>query len=360
MDRQIRRGDVVVPRRQLAIDGSSVVYRRDVKSARSSAPIEPRLNSPAPKAASSTESSKPSQIQHANNAAKSMDFVVQKKPTLEIKQPTEPQPQPQPIKKTEPETKEPVEKRSEEPKQPKDKAKKAKKSKSSKSAKRKFTLRKLLVGVTVLAILSVTGYVSYDAWQTNTRTKQILGESSSPESSALPSQHRQEQEGKDRKPLPADTLKNYKVAADLPRAVFIDKINAKGRLLPMGVNRDSTMQAPINIYDGGWYNGSAKPGQIGASVLVGHASENNSGDGLFGKLYRLKLGDIVTVEMGDGSKQKYKVVETETVPEDKVDMGKLLLPHGKATKGVNLITCAGSWIGNETMDHRLIVYTLPV
>ncbi len=350
-----------MPKRELAIDGVSVVYQREARPTRpAKSPVSPIESSPSRPVAKTIEPIK-SQVRQADKIKPDRPTVASVEASKPVKPIKSRETTPSPEKLTEPRPKtvpeKTVVKKAEEVTN--DDPKKVKLSQKIKSL---LTPRRLVVGSIVLAILVVTGYVSYDSWQTNLLAKQVISESSSSEAgtSPQPTEQRQKREGKDRKPLPVNTLKNYKVAADLPRAIFIDKIGAKGRLLQMGVNRDSTIQAPINIYDGGWYNGSAKPGQTGASVLVGHASENNSGDGLFGKLYKLTKGDIVTVEMGNGSKQKYKVVATETVPEDKVDMGKLLLPHGKATRGVNLITCAGSWIGKDTLDQRLIIYTLPV
>ena len=222
-------------------------------------------------------------------------------------------------------------------------------------------LRQVFFGIIIVVILSATGYVSYTSWRVSMMTEKSLEEglAASGASGAL-SSHRQEDEGKDRTPLPANSLDNYKVGSDTPRAIYIDKINAKGRLLPMGVNRDSSMQAPINIYDGGWYTGASRPGTAGAVIINGHAMENNSGGGLFGKLYQLENGDKIVVEMGNGTKFSYTVVGMETVPLEGVDMDKAMLPYGDETRGLNLITCSGSWTKDgKTLDKRLIVYTLP-
>jgi len=164
-------------------------------------------------------------------------------------------------------------------------------------------------------------------------------------------------EGKDTTPLPANTLASYHVAADNPRAIYINNINVAARLLPMGVNADDSMQAPVNIYDGGWYTKSSKPGQVGAMVIDGHASQTGTQYGLFGRLDTLKNGDIITIERGDGTRFNYIVVHTEIDAEKDVDMNKVLVPYGDATHGLTLITCTGDWTADgKTLDHRVLVF----
>lgn len=161
-------------------------------------------------------------------------------------------------------------------------------------------------------------------------------------------------------PLPENALENYKVAADNPRAIYIDKISVQARILPMGVDVSGAMQAPTNIYDTGWYTGSAKPGEAGAMVMDGHASQTGTHYGEFGRLEELNNGDIITIEKGDGTKLNYKVVHVEDDPLDKVDMNRLMTPYEGAAQGLNLITCAGDWTKDgKTLDHRILVFSVP-
>lgn len=173
--------------------------------------------------------------------------------------------------------------------------------------------------------------------------------------------HIQAQEGKDQTPVSPSVLSVYKVAADAPRAIYIDKLGIAARILPMGINADKSMQAPINIYDAGWYTSSAKPGNsYGAMVVDGHASKSGTHYGLFGNLDKLVEGDTMTIERGDGTKYQYTVAHTEDVPEDQVNMNKVMESYGDATRGLNLITCAGEWTKDgSTLDHRFIVYAVP-
>ena len=219
---------------------------------------------------------------------------------------------------------------------------------------RSFFGKYALSGLAV-AVLIVAGYISFDTWQVNRRVTTEVAQASEKSGDAATSH--QEQEGMDETPIAEDRVASYKVAADMPRAIYIDKINVKARTLPMGVKPDGSMQAPINIFDAGWFSSSAKPGEAGAVVIDAHAS-GRLRQGLFAYLDKLESGDMITIEKGDGSKLQYRVIAREEVPLEQIDMKKVLLPHESTTHGLNLITCSGSYNKDAaTYDHRTVVYT---
>lgn len=228
--------------------------------------------------------------------------------------------------------------------------------------RRRFSLKSFLthqatLGCFIALILGVTGYVSIDTWLTNRKVESQTVSASSRATNTEGDKPQVAEEGKDEAPLPKNALANYRTAADIPRAVYINKLKVAARLLPMSVNKDSSLQAPINIYDAGWYTGSAKPATGGAVVIDGHAS-GPTREGLFAYLETLVEGDTITIETGNGKKYNYRVVAKETVDRTKVDMQKLMLPHGTAIQGANFITCSGKWLqGKETFSQRSIVYT---
>lgn len=168
---------------------------------------------------------------------------------------------------------------------------------------------------------------------------------------------RQEVEGREEVVVAPAVQAEYKVAADMPRMLSIESIGVNARVLPMGVNPDNSLQAPVNIYDSGWYDGSAKPGQPGAALIDAHAS-GPTRQGLFAYLDTMQKGDRVKLERGDGEMLEYEVVAVETTALDAVDMQKVLKPYGDATEGLNLITCTGKWLQQQrTYNQRAIVYT---
>lgn len=177
------------------------------------------------------------------------------------------------------------------------------------------------------------------------------------ESEDMTPDERQAAEGRDESERDDEYIDAYKVADDLPRVLTIEAIDVRARVLPMGVNPDNSMQAPINVFDSGWYTGSAKPGSEGAVVIDAHAS-GPTREGLFAYLDTLQIGDRMSLERGDGTVFSYEVVYLETVPLEEVDMRKLLSTYDGVEEGLNLITCAGQWLeGQSTYDQRVMVYT---
>lgn len=214
---------------------------------------------------------------------------------------------------------------------------------------RKFTAVSLL-GAFLLGAASM-GMI---AWCTTTTVKPALAITNP---GKAPVDHTKDQEGQDEHIVSNNALAAYTVAAPLPRLLSIGKLNITARVMPMSVNTDGSIQAPVNTNDSGWYTKSAEPGETGAMFIDGHAS-GATRQGLFGRLDALKEGDTMQIEKGDGTKLTYRVVHTEIVPLDGLDMATVLRPYTGVQKGLNLMTCTGTWIPRKaTFDHRVVVYT---
>jgi len=219
--------------------------------------------------------------------------------------------------------------------------------------KRKIDPRQIVFIILALLLLAAICYIGFDTWRINNKDQATNEVTPSANVSA---DDRQSQEGTDRNPLPRNALDDYIVAADLPRALYINKIGIAARVLPMSLNPDNSIQAPVNIFDSGWYTGSVKPGEDGAMLIDGHSTTD--GRALFGKLDTLVTGDTIELEKGDGAKLTYKVVYKETVDKDAVDMKKALRPYGNAQRALNLITCSGAWNDAEnTLAMRTLIFT---
>lgn len=222
-----------------------------------------------------------------------------------------------------------------------------------KERRKRRDIKRFSLVVIASAFVLVTGYVSIDTWMTNNEVKAEISE----QKSSVGAEDHRAAEGRDETEPTAQTLGSYQVAPDLPKALYINRINVAARILPMGVNNDNSIQAPKNIFDAGWYNGSVKPGEVGAMFIDAHAS-GPTREGLFAYLDRLAVGDELQVEKGDGTRLTYRVVHTEVANLDEIDMKKMLLPHGNALRGMNLMTCAGEWLADkETYNQRVMVWT---
>lgn len=151
---------------------------------------------------------------------------------------------------------------------------------------------------------------------------------------------------------------SYKVAADMPRFLQINKLNVFSRILPLGTTKDGNVDAPRNVFDAGWYKNSSKPGQKGAMFIDGHVSGPTKG-GIFANLNQLNVGDKIAVEAGNGTKYVYKVAAKEVFEANNVNMAKVLRPYDPVKPGLNIMTCNGKFDAKEqTYNKRLVVYAV--
>lgn len=156
---------------------------------------------------------------------------------------------------------------------------------------------------------------------------------------------------------PAD-IGAYSVAPDLPKLLTIEKIDVKARVRRVGVGANNTMKAPASIFDVGWYEGGAKPGENGTVVLDGHVAGPTK-RGVFYSLRSLKTGDKIKLERGDGEVFTYNVVETKTYNDDEVDMPKVLTSVVPGRPGLNLITCSGRFnVRTNQYEQRYVVFAV--
>lgn len=206
-----------------------------------------------------------------------------------------------------------------------------------------------------LVVLGIGGLLAYQAYRTNQAIeKQVATLSAAqddPDTSttSLPT---------DTKPKDPNFVQNYKVGPLVPRLLTIKKLGMTSRVMPIGTDKDGRMDVPKTAYDVGWYTASSRPGEQGAMVIDGHV-QGVGGPAVFTKLHTLLAGDVLQIERGDGKKIEYKVMSVETVPADKVDMGKLLVSMNTAIPGLNLITCGGTYVAEKgTFTDRTIVYAL--
>lgn len=147
----------------------------------------------------------------------------------------------------------------------------------------------------------------------------------------------------------AEIIKEYVVAPDRPRYLTIPKLGINNaRVLAVGINQKGQLGTPNNIFDVGWYDSSAKPGQPGTVLIDGH----NGGPtkyGVFKRLPELVNGDLIQIERGDGVIFKYKVVENKTVALSESDsyMKTAMKSPEAGKQSVTLISCTGEWSNTQ-------------
>ncbi len=159
------------------------------------------------------------------------------------------------------------------------------------------------------------------------------------------------------KPKP-EAVASYSVPPNDPKYIAIPAISLSNTpVLKLGLLTSGAIATPSNIYETGWYNGSARPGQAGAMFIYGHVSSWTA-NGIFYNLKKLAPKDQITITRGDNKTYTYQVVSTRTYAYNNVDMGQVLAPVVANTPGLNLMTCTGQLIkGTSEFNQRLVVFT---
>jgi LPXTG-site transpeptidase (sortase) family protein len=162
--------------------------------------------------------------------------------------------------------------------------------------------------------------------------------------------------------FPGDSaLYSYQVEPRKPRYLRIPSINVFSRVKELGTTRDGAVDAPWNVHDVGWYNGSVIPGSIsGVSLILGHVS-GRVVPGVFKSINNLNAGDIIQLEKGNGEIINYSVEKIEEYAVESIDMAKILYEVDKGTQSLRLMTCSGVY-DNKTEDYksRTVVFAKPI
>ena len=164
----------------------------------------------------------------------------------------------------------------------------------------------------------------------------------------------------DESPVSQTAIDNYTVAATHPRYISIPTLSIdKARVQQVGLTKENMLDTPKNISDTAWYTKSATPGQGYGSVLIDGHNGGISRNGVFVNLDKLKEGDEIGIERGDGKQIKYKVVENRTMSLQEANttgMKELMTPYESGKEGLGLITCAGKWVPRDKVfDKRILI-----
>lgn len=160
-------------------------------------------------------------------------------------------------------------------------------------------------------------------------------------------------------PITKKQIDEYTVPATNPRYISIPSLNvSKARVVLVGLLPNNELDTPLHIDDTGWYDKSAFPGQGYGVVLIDGHNGGISRNGIFSHLDRLKNGDKITIERGDGKKMTYSIVENRTMSlkdANKTGMNRLLQPYDPEKEGLGLITCAGDWVPRDKVFNKRIM-----
>jgi LPXTG-site transpeptidase (sortase) family protein len=140
-----------------------------------------------------------------------------------------------------------------------------------------------------------------------------------------------------------------------PKLLSIPNIEVSAPFEILGLNANQTIEVPINPKSVGWFIYGAKPGEIGALIIVGHLDAPKKEAGVFVNLNKLKPGDEITVKLSNNSLVTYRVDSLSIFPQNNFPTEKV---YGKLDyAGIRLITCSGNY--NKKAGHytdNLVVF----
>ena len=143
----------------------------------------------------------------------------------------------------------------------------------------------------------------------------------------------------------------------LPVRLRIPSIGVDTSLMQLGLEADGAVEAPPSYQKAGWFTGSARPGQAGPAVLLGHV-DTTAGPAVFFRLQELRPGDSVEVFRADGTKVTFRVSGQQEVAKSRFPTDLVYAPT--LDPSLRLVTCGGSF--NKATGHyrdNIIVSAVP-
>ena len=137
-------------------------------------------------------------------------------------------------------------------------------------------------------------------------------------------------------------------AADKPLYLYIPSISLMANVQDVGIDKKGNMDVPPEKSSNvGWYKYGTLPGNTGTAVFDAHNTA------AFKKLKDVPIGEEIYVFTSSGKWLKFKVSKAKTYSMKTLTPSTLFAQTNK--KQINLITCAGTLLGNGEATHRLIV-----
>ena len=168
------------------------------------------------------------------------------------------------------------------------------------------------------------------------------------------------QQDVDETPVSPEAKDEHNVPSSYPRFLSIDDLGVtNSRVFAMGVADNGELDTPSNIFDTGWYQESALPGDGSGALLMDGHNGGPTQDGVFKQLPHLNEGSEIVIERGDGERFTYRTESVEIVPVEELNnggMNDLSQSIDQSTQGLNIISCTGNWVpAQQTYDQRVIV-----
>ncbi len=126
-------------------------------------------------------------------------------------------------------------------------------------------------------------------------------------------------------------------------SISIPAIGVDAPIVTVGVAADHTIAVPPldRPNETAWYDGSARPGQQGAAVIVGHIDTAATGPAVFYKLPDLRPGDRITIRARHRTRFVYRVDGLREYRKTSVPIARVFGPV--SYPALRLISCTGAF-----------------
>jgi LPXTG-site transpeptidase (sortase) family protein len=148
-----------------------------------------------------------------------------------------------------------------------------------------------------------------------------------------------------------------------PVRLSIPRLYVDAPVVTLGVTEDRSPDVPDTGEEIAWYDFSASPGRGDNAVLSGHVDwQTRNGDPIPGVFYRLReteIGDVIEIDLDDGSQLQYRVTGNVAAEFDDPNVVKAMGPASKDV--LTLVTCGGTWFNDSrsanggNYSHRVVV-----
>jgi hypothetical protein len=158
-------------------------------------------------------------------------------------------------------------------------------------------------------------------------------------------------------PPTVEDYKSHTTQSDLPRYVRIPGLRINARAQQVGYEPSSGLETPVNIYDIGWYGQSGRPNDV-KTMVFSVRTKGKTADSPYTGLDKLKPGNFIEVEQGDGNKLFYKVVSSSPVEPAKFNMAVASMSADSKKQGLNIVSYSPTGPDASAYEPTLIVYTV--
>lgn len=139
---------------------------------------------------------------------------------------------------------------------------------------------------------------------------------------------------------PAFTAVREVPRSQVPVRLRIPSLGIDAPVGPVGTAADGTVEVPTRWEDVGWFDGGARPGEDGPTVLLGHV-DSKAGPAVFARLPEAPPGTVVEVVGDGGAVTRWRVERTEQHPKTRFPTEAVYLPALQPQ--LRLVTCGGEF-----------------